>query len=243
MNKLALLEELRALGETAPSFDHCTPTSQIQQRWLGKGYALLTMWNMEEANTFKASMDVLGAELLRANGLTKIFGILYRAIADLEMQPTTAGAGASGPGAAYDFAKVLKELLASAAELILIVDPAPDEQFFAGFLSTVQPKVIVQLLVREKAEALKSAMDAFVAQKNISIELRESNRVHDRIVCIDGRSCWIAGQPMKVSVRSRQSYLAPLPYEVAKHKLDYYQDAWQSAAVVGKSHSLNPVGT
>lgn len=229
MNKLALLAELRALADTAPSFDHWVPSSPIQQSWLGRVHALLTKWNMEEANTFRAAMDGLGAELLRANNITKIFGILHRAIADLEMQVPSVGTGTAGPGAIYDFAKVLKELLASAAESILIVDPALDEQIFTGFLSMVQPKVRVQLLVREKADALKAALDGFVAQKNIPVEVRESKSVHDRIVCIDGRSCWVAGQPLKISVRSKQSYLAPLAPEVAEPKLVYYQGLWESA--------------
>jgi len=146
-------------------------------------------WNQEEANTFRSSTDVLGVELLRANSLSKIFGTLHRAIGDLELQVPSVGAGTSGPGAIYDFTKVLKELLASATETLLIVDPVLDEQVFTGYLSTVQPQVIVRLLVREKTDAMKSALDAFVAQKNIAAELRESSGVHDRIVCIDGRSC------------------------------------------------------
>src|SRR5712672_1724445 len=110
MNKLALLAELRALAETAPSFESWNPSSQTQQSWLGRVHALLTKWNMEEANTFRTSTDVLGVELLRANSLTKIFGILHRAIADLEMQVPSVGAGTSGPGAIFDFTKVLREL-------------------------------------------------------------------------------------------------------------------------------------
>jgi hypothetical protein len=146
----------------------------------------------------------------------------------------TLGAGTTGPGAIFDFTKVLRELLASAMESILIVDPVLDEQVFTGYLSSVQPQVMVRLLVREKADALKAAMDAIVAQKNLAVELRESDGVHDRIVCIDGRSCWVSGQPLKISVRTKQSYLAPLAPEVAEHKLNYYQEIWGGAREVGK---------
>jgi hypothetical protein len=126
MNKLALLAELPALAETAPSFDLRDPSSQIQQSWLGRVHALLAKWNMEEANTFRTATDVMG------------------------------------------------------------------------------------------------------------VELRESDGLHDRIVCIEGRSCWVSGQPMKISVRTKQSYLAPLAAEVAELKLNYYQEVWGSAAEVGK---------
>jgi hypothetical protein len=233
MNKLALLAELRALAETAPSFDLWDPSSPIQQSWLGRVHALLARWNMEEANTFRTATDVMGVELLRANSLTKVFGILNRAIADLELQVPTIGSGTTGPGAIFDFTKVLRELLASAMESILIVDPVLDEQVFTGYLSSIQPQVVIRLLVREKADSLKPAMDAIVTQKKLPLELRESDGVHDRIVCIDGRSCWVSGQPMKISVRTKQSYLAPLAAEVAELKLNYYQGVWGSARPVG----------
>ena len=60
MNKLALLAELRALAEIAPSFDLWDPFSQIQQSWLGRVHALLAKWNMEEANAFRTAADVMG---------------------------------------------------------------------------------------------------------------------------------------------------------------------------------------
>jgi hypothetical protein len=229
MNKLALLAELRALAELAPSFERWDPSSQIQQSWLGKVHALLAKWNMEEANAFRTSADGLGVELLRANSITKIFGTLHRAIGDLELQVPSLGAGTTGPGAIFDFTKVLRELLASAMETLLIVDPVLDEQLFTGYLSTVQPQVVIRMLVREKADTLKPALDAFVAQKNIPVEIRESDGVHDRIVCIDGRSCWVSGQPMKISVRTKQSYLAPLSAEVGELKMKYYEGVWGNA--------------
>jgi hypothetical protein len=226
MNKLALLAELRALADAAPSFDGWNPSSPLHQGWLGKVHALLAKWNQEEANTFRSAWDVLGVELLRANSLVKVFGILHRAIADLELQVPSVGGGTSGPGAIYDFTKVLRELLASAAESVLIVDPTLDEQVFAGYLSSVQPQVAIRLLVREKTEALKSALDAFVAPKNMKAEIRAGEGVHDRIICIDGRSCWVAGQPIKVTVRTKQSYLAPLAVEVGELKMKYYEGVW-----------------
>ena len=231
MNKVALLAELRAVAETAPSFEAYDPSSKIQQAWLGKAHALLTQWNIQEGVGFRTAADQLGPELLRPGSLAKIFGTLHRAIADLELQAPSIGGGTSGPGAIYDFSKVLKELLASATATLLIVDRNLEEQAFTGYLSSVPPQVVIRLLVREKAESLKSAMDAFVGQKNISVELRESNGVHDRLLIIDGRSCWLLGQPIKVSVRTPQSYLAPLSPEVAELKVKYYDELWESTGL------------
>jgi hypothetical protein len=39
---------------------------------------------------------------------------------------------------------------------------------------------------------------------------------------------------MKISVRTKQSYLAPLAAEVAEHKMTYYAGVWESAKEVGK---------
>ena len=63
----------------------------------------------------------------------------------------------------------------------------------------------------------------------ISVELCESEGVHDRMVCIDGRSCWVSGQPMKISIRTKQSYMAPLAPDVAEYMLKYYDGVWGSA--------------
>lgn len=98
------------MAEFAPSFERCDPSTQIQQSWLGKVDALLAKWNMEEVNAFRTSADGLGVELLRANNITKIFGTRHRTIGDLELQVLSLGAGTTGPGAIFDFTRVLRAI-------------------------------------------------------------------------------------------------------------------------------------
>jgi len=39
----------------------------------------------------------------------------------------------------------------------------------------------------------------------------------------------VCGQAIKISVRTKQSYLAPLSAEVAEPKLKYYEGIWENA--------------
>jgi hypothetical protein len=85
MEPEVLLAQLRALFERAPDFELYSPTSKEHMIWLGQGHALITRWNMVEANSFQSAADFLLLDLMRANNVAMIFGIIQRAIADLEL--------------------------------------------------------------------------------------------------------------------------------------------------------------
>ena len=86
MEPEVLLAQLRALFERAPDFDEYTPTSKEHMIWLGQAHALISRWNWIEASSFQSAADFLPMDLLRANNVAKIFGVIQRAIADLELQ-------------------------------------------------------------------------------------------------------------------------------------------------------------
>ena len=81
-----LLAQLRALLERAPDFEQYLPTSREHMMWLGQGHALISRWNKIEAIQFQSASDLLPIELMRDNYVGTIFGVLHRAIADLELQ-------------------------------------------------------------------------------------------------------------------------------------------------------------
>lgn len=84
-------------------------------------------------------------------------------IARLEVEVPQQGDQALGAGAVYDFFKSLRDLLASASQTILIVDPYLDEQIFDIYLAAVKPNVAVRLL-GGKMPGLKPALVRFVSQ-------------------------------------------------------------------------------
>jgi hypothetical protein len=229
MDEVALLAELRALADNTPDFSSFTPTSRVHQEWLGKVHALIQQWDASETSSLRSQIDWMGSSVMRDIALSKVVSTLYRAIGDLQFRLPGGPARAFGPGAVYDFLKTLRDLLASATKSIFIVDPYLDEQVFDAYLDTVPRQVIVRLLARKRPAALKPAVAKFVAQSKMAVEARSSEEIHDRIVFLDDRSCWVLGQSIKDAATSKPTYLAPLDRDTAQLKKASYEQIWNAA--------------
>jgi hypothetical protein len=230
MDQVALLGELRALADHIPDFNSFTSTSRPHHEWLGKVHALV---NQFEAISISGQIAYLGVPgFVRDTALSIILGALHRAIADLETKALPSPNKAFGPGAVYDFFKALRDLLASARQSILAVDPYLDEQVFDAYLSVVVPGVTVRLMCGKNASGLKTAISKFVAQTKLSLEVRASSAIHDRVVFLDGCSCWVLGQSIKDAAKSKPTYLAPLDPQTAELKRSEYEKIWVSAAPI-----------
>lgn len=229
MEPVALLAELRALADHVPDFASFTPTSRIHHEWLGKVHALVLQWNQSEARSVSMHTGCVAINSVHAHSVSNIVSILYRAIADLELRLPAQPNQVFGPGAVYDFLKTLRDLLASATQSIFIVDPYLDEQIFDAYLATVSQGIMVRLLAHKGAAALKPAVAAFIAQRRMTVEVRCSESIHDRIVFLDDHSCWVLGSSIKDAAKSKPTYLAPLDGNTAQLKKDVYEQIWTAA--------------
>jgi hypothetical protein len=226
MEDAALLAELLALAEHMPDFAKFTPTSRIYHEWLGKLQALIRLWNPAEIPPLRSELDYLGFTVVREKATSNIIAVLYRAIGDLQLRVQGSPARAFGPGAVYDFFKALRDLLASATQSIFIVDPYLDGQIFDTYLAPVSQKVTVRLLARKNCAALGPAVAKFAAQSSIAIEARCSDAIHDRLLFLDERSCWVLGQSIKDAAVAKPTYLAPLDGQTTSFKKNFYEDIW-----------------
>jgi hypothetical protein len=229
MDSIALLAELRAMVDSPPRIDIRTPLSRDQMAWLGRAHALVSAWNSVEAASISVSADFIAAGLYPEGNLRKILTVIHRVIAALELQVPTRSDQAFGPGAVYDFLKTLRDLLSTAKQNILIVDPYLDEQIFDTYLSTIDSQVTVRLLADKYATSLKPTHDKFISQKKMSVEIRISRSIHDRIVFLDNNSCWVLGQSIKDAAVSKPTYMAPLSGDIAKQKLIVYEEIWNTS--------------
>lgn len=233
MDHAALLGELKALTDHMPDFDSFTPTSRRHHEWLGKAHALVNQWNRLEAISISGQIMYLGVPgFVRDTALSTILGALHRAIADLETKVLPSATKAFGPGAVYDFFKTLRDLLASAKQSVVVVDPYLDEQIFDAYLSAVVPGVAVRLICGKNSAGLKTAISKFISQTKGSLEVRVSGSIHDRVVFLDGRSCWVLGQSIKDAAKSKPTYLAPLDAQTAELKKAEYEKIWSSATPI-----------
>jgi hypothetical protein len=232
VDKVVALTELRALANAVPDFDAYTPTSRPHLEWLAKGSALVGSWNQIEGIGFNNCAEFLGAPITRPGNVGRLMAILHRAIAALEYEVPAMPAQAFGPGAIYDFFKAFRELLGSATTSVFVIDPYLDEQVFDAYITAVKPTVTVRLLARHQAAALKPAIAAFASQSKRSIEARKSAALHDRVVFVDSRSCWVLGQSIKDAAANKPTYLAPLTQDVADLKLADYEEIWNRATPI-----------
>jgi hypothetical protein len=229
MEPQILLAQLRALIERAPDLESYSPTSREHMVWLGQAHALVDRWNRLESISFKSASNLLSMESIRQIQIGQIFGILHRAIADLELQVPSDIEVNFAAGDVYDFFKALNKVIASAEKSLFIVDPYLDESVFDHYLNSRQPEVKVRLLLSHKAEDVLPASQKYIAQYGEVLELRKSKALHDRVVFIDGYVCWLIGQSVKDAAKAKPTYLVQLPPDVVSAKLQNYEDIWSSA--------------
>ena len=232
MNPEILLAQLRALLERAPDFDQYTPASREHQMWLGQAHALLSRWNQLEAISFKTASDMLPMEFVRPNNVGTIFGVLHRAIADLELQVPRKDQVAFAAGEVYDFFRELNKVIESAEISIFIIDPYIDHTVFDHYLHSRKNGVKVRLLLNKGAENIKAALEKYIQQHGDVAEVRKSTKIHDRVIFIDGYVCWVVGQSLKDAAKAKPTYLAPLSPDVIADKLADYEALWAEANAI-----------
>jgi len=232
MKPEVLLAQLRALLERAPDFERYSPVSREHALWLGQAHALAARWDKVQAIMFQVSVDALPMEFGRASNVATIFGVLYRAIADLELRVPQKGRVAFAAGEVYDFFRELNKVVGSAELSILIIDPYLDATVFDHYLNSIKENVTVRLLLKKGADSVKAAAEKYVQQHGKVLEVRKSNRIHDRVIFLDGYVCWIVGQSLKDAAKAKPTYLAPLAPDVVAAKLEDYEAIWADADAI-----------
>jgi len=232
MESHILLSQLKSLLARAPDFKAYSLSSTEHHTWLGQAHALIARWNKFEAANFKIATDFLGFQANREWNIAQIFGVLHRAVADLELQLPADSGQAFGPGAVYDFFKALNDTLSSAQKSLLIADPYMDNTIFDTYLSSVPKGVGVRLLVGKYTAKVKPATEKFIVQYGAVLEVRCSNAFHDRLLFVDGHICWVIGQSIKDAAASKPTYLAPLAPDIATPKLADYEKIWLHATAI-----------
>ncbi len=227
-----LLNQLKSLLARAPAaWASYSPTSTEHQQWLGQAHALVIRWNVGEATGLRIASNLLMSLSTRNDYLAQIFGILHRAVADLELQLSSSLGQAFGPGAIYDFFKALNKVLSSAQKSILVVDPYIDDTVFDTYLSSVPKGIRVRLLCEKYSAKLKPAAERYIAQYGALLDVKRSKEIHDRLAFVDDE-CWVMGQSIKDAAASKPTYLAPLSPDIAVVKLAFYENIWLQATQI-----------
>ena len=167
-------------------------------------------------------------ELLVRVGSAHTF-MRFPALVDLPTRPAppVGGTKAYAPGDAYDLYKDIKEILSKATKDVFIVEPYPADETFELYLEKVPAGVQTRLLIKNAKTSVVHIAKKFLAKPGISVEIRQTTAIHDRMFFVDGR-CWACGRSSKHAALTDPTYLGELEdaaIELRKH----YDNAWAAA--------------
>jgi len=232
MEPIVLLEKLRVLIATAPPLAGRGTYDQEQFVWLGRASALVSAWSQTEAISFGVATTSLAGNLNREMNVGTIFTTIHKAIAMLENALPQSVGQAFGPGAAYDFFRALRALVAATDKSLFVVDPYMDAETFDGYLSALPPGRSVRLLLSKSTDEVRVATAKFSAQQGGAVAVRKSNDIHDRVVFVDDSQCWVLGASIKDAALKKPTYLAPLSADITAEKLKIYEFVWNAAKAI-----------
>lgn len=229
MEPEVLLAHLKALLGRAPDFSNYSPASQEQHAWRGQTHSLIRAWDRAESASLKVTIDFIPMSVGREKNIANVFGVIHRAISDLELRVPAEQQVSFGAGDVYDFFRALRKIVESAESEIFVVDPYLDNTVFDQYLTARNPDVTVRLLVKEYANDVTAARDKYVAQHGAVVVVKQSAAIHDRVIFTDNELCWVVGQSIKDAAKAKPTYLVPLSPDVAMAKLSDYNTIWESA--------------
>jgi len=229
MEEQIVLAQIRTLIERIPDFKQYSIVSREHLIWLGQAHALISRWNQSEAISFKVLWDSLTMSPSNQSYFGQIIGILYRAIADLELKVPSNIESSFEAGNVYDFFNALNKVIESAEKSIFIIDPYLDKSVFDHYLNSRKKDVTVRLLVNKNANDLSVSTQKYNEQFGRFLKIKKSKLLHDRVIFIDDYTCWLIGQSIKDAAKAKPTYLVPLPPDVVSSKLTSYENIWTDA--------------
>lgn len=225
-----LLAEVEDLLRTMPErLDLNTPDIFS---WLGRGSAVLRLWDVYKAIDFDVSIQSLtsGFADIKLNANRKMQTILHQACHDLRLKTGGPLTVAVNQGSVFHYFDEVRKLIETAKRELLFVDPWLDAEFVSRYLPQVAPGVRVRLLTRERLTALLPAVAAFRQQYNLSIEVRSASGFHDRYVFVDGLSCYHSGASFKDGAKTAPTTLTEI-VDAFPVMLATYEQQWATATV------------
>lgn len=232
MTQHVLLEQLQSLLKNMPGLEGRGTYASEQFAWLGKASTLIRKWDSFEAISFNSSTNSMIQNMNRQANYGLIITTIHKAIASIEEGLPKSAGQVFGPGAVYDFFKALRDLVSSAENTLLIVDPYMDAEIFDSYLSASSKVKKVRLLANKHSDDLKTASEKFSTQYSINVQAHKSSQIHDRVIFVDDEQCWVLGASIKDAAAKKPTYLAPLPKDIVAVKLQWYEDIWKNSSPI-----------
>jgi hypothetical protein len=172
---------------------------------------------------------------LRATNARALISVLRRVLGRLELQVQTEIVGAYVPAGDVDEAyKAVGDVLKTAANDILLVDPFADETILNAYADLAPDHIIVRILTdpdRYKP-TLKTAHELWKRKyrdkRPLDVRLAKAP-LHDRLIILDGERAWTVTQSFKDLAATHPATIVSTPNEIADLKIKAYQNIWGDA--------------
>jgi hypothetical protein len=239
MDDALILAELQAQARTMPTImllpvgidPHGLTPDDYQ--WLGRTVALLGLWSRTKSLSARVAAQGLHPSPMFQSNVGTIQLTIHEAIADLMLRLQHNPGGAFAAGSVFDFFRELRNVVGLATRDLLVIDPYLNDEIFT-YLSVAPAGVSLRLMMTEPrlVPIVKTSQAKFQQQYQRQVESRATASIHDRVVFIDGRTCYILGASIKDAAQKKPTYLAPLAADLVPDKLTAYEAIWQSAVPI-----------
>ena len=135
---------------------------------------------------------------------------LHQAQSDLRLKGTGPLSVGIETGRVFDYFDEVRRLIETAKLDLFFIDAYIDAEFVSRYLPHVPQGTKVRVLAREKLATLRPAVQAFVAQTPIPIEIRSAPGFHDRYVLVDGLACYQSGASFKDGAKKAPTTLTQI---------------------------------
>jgi hypothetical protein len=223
-----LLSEIEDLIRTMPPRATIRHETDENFAWFGRAAALVTEWNSAKAIAFDGHLRNVHARIALDAGhaVTSIFLMLQQARHELRLKTVGPLSVAVGSGAVFDYFDEVRKVIESAKFELLFVDPYIDAEFVSRYLPQVAAGVSVRLLGRERMTTLLPAVQLFVQQSGLGVQVRSSAALHDRFVFVDKRAYFQSGASFKDGAKKSPTTLTQVE-DAFPAIQSTYEDLWQ----------------
>ena len=249
-----LLAEVDDLLRTSPpQSDFIEQENDEVISWLGRTAAVLKKWdpiqsvgmdrhisvlqkrpppNLPSQDPLNRSAMILENLVLDRHGpaYNGLRTLLFQAQHDLRMKtvgPLSIAIDSKQPFVYFD---EVRKIIEQARKDLLFVDPYLDADFVSRYLPQVNEGVVVRLLASKKIAPLVSAVQVFVAEHKLQVQVRSNSDLHDRFVFVDEARCYQSGASFKDGARKSPTALIQIT-DAFEAVFQTYQRMWDEAKV------------
>jgi hypothetical protein len=215
---------------------HTGPITPDMQRWLASVNAVVkSSGRLTDALQFAVACENLDGPL-RARNADKITGILHRVLTQAERgTPREMRGSIMLIGPDRDAYVAVRQLLATASDDVLLVDPAAAGKVLADYAALAPLRVTVRLLADEAqyrptlVGGVRRWQQRFGDDRTLIVRLARAHSLYERLIMVDRERAWVLGVPFNDLAKMAHTTLVRMRPEEEARKIEMYAQIWDEA--------------